>query len=200
MNNTIAIIDYGFGNITSLVNSIKKIGANYTVTSNPQEINSATKVIFPGVGHANKAMQELKKRSLIEVIKKIQVPFLGICLGMQLLLSTSEEGNTDCLNIIKGKVQKFKTKLKVPQIGWNKVRLQFQSKLFQDIPNNSFFYFVHSYYCNLDNKNNSTGSTEYGKSFCSALELDNFFGVQFHPEKSGETGLKLLQNFWRLTW
>jgi len=199
MNNTIAIIDYGFGNITSLVNSIKKIGANYTVTSNPQEINSATKVIFPGVGHANKAMQELKKRSLIEVIKKIQVPFLGICLGMQLLLSTSEEGNTDCLNIIKGKVQKFKTKLKVPQIGWNKVRLQFQSKLFQDIPNNSFFYFVHSYYCNLDNKNNSTGSTEYGKSFCSALELDNFFGVQFHPEKSGETGLKLLQNFWRLT-
>ena len=199
MNNTIAIIDYGFGNITSLVNSIKKIGANYTVTSNPQEINSATKVIFPGVGHANKAMQELKKRSLIEVIKKIQVPFLGICLGMQLLLSTSEEGNTDCLNIIKGKVQKFKTKLKVPQIGWNKVRLQYQSKLFQDIPNNSFFYFVHSYYCNLDNKNNSTGSTEYGKSFCSALELDNFFGVQFHPEKSGETGLKLLQNFWRLT-
>jgi len=199
MNNTIAIIDYGFGNITSLVNSIKKIGANYTVTSNPQEINSATKVIFPGVGHANKAMQELKKRSLIEVIKKIQVPFLGICLGMQLLLSTSEEGNTDCLNIIKGKVQKFKTKLKVPQIGWNKVRLQFQSKLFQDIPNNSFFYFVHSYYCNLDNKNNSTGSTEYGKSFCSALELDNFFSVQFHPEKSGETGLKLLQNFWRLT-
>jgi len=193
----IVIIDYGLGNLGSVKNALDKLGVDSMVSKSVKDIEKATGLVLPGVGSATEGMKNLRKSGLNKVILKqikLKKPILGICLGMQLLFFLSEEGNTECLNVIEGKVKRFNNKLKVPQIGWNQVK-QKPSKLFLGIKDKSYFYFVHSYYCQASEKKIIIGSTEYGINFTSAIEDKNIFGVQFHPEKSGENGLKLLKNF-----
>jgi len=193
----IVIIDYGLGNLGSVKNALDKLGVDSMVSKSVKDIEKATGLVLPGVGSATEGMKNLRKSGLNKVILKqikLKKPILGICLGMQLLFFLSEEGNTECLNVIEGKVKKFNNKLKVPQIGWNQVK-QKPSKLFLSIKDKSYFYFVHSYYCQASEEKIIIGSTEYGINFTSAIEDKNIFGVQFHPEKSGENGLKLLKNF-----
>lgn len=194
----IAIIDYGLGNLGSVKNALDKLGVESLISKSASVIEKADGLILPGVGAAGEGIKNLKAGKLDRAIKNFSdkdKPILSICLGMQLLMSQSEEGNVECLNIIKGNVKKFKTNLKVPQIGWNTVKTKKDTKLFADIPQNSYFYFVHSYYCSPSDRKAEGGETEYGTTFCSAVQKDNIFGVQFHPEKSGEDGLMLLKNF-----
>lgn len=193
----IQIINYGAGNIGSVINALNKIGEKYEIISSPKEIRKDSKIIFPGVGAAGAAMKNLQKTGFASAIGKIKNPFLGICLGMQLMFSYSEENKTKCLKLIDGKVQKFSDGLKVPQIGWNKVFQTVKNPLFKGIPKGSYFYFVNSYYAPNEGSY-VIGETLYGISFSSAVRRKNFYGVQFHPEKSGETGLKLLNNFCKL--
>jgi glutamine amidotransferase len=193
----IAIIDYSAGNIASIKNALNRLNVDSIITSNPDEIGKANKVIFPGVGRAGAAMIELKKQGLDQVIPKIKAPFLGICLGMQLLANTSDEDKTDCLSMIPGQVNKFSNSLKVPQIGWNSVEVVQDSLLFKDIPDKSYFYFVNSFYFDAKEKF-VIGKTSYGVDFASVVQKDNFYGTQFHPEKSGTVGLQLLKNFCNL--
>lgn len=194
----ITIIDYGLGNLTSVANALNKLSIPCNISGDAEIIRSSAAFILPGVGTAGEGIKNLKARKLDKVILD-QVsagkPLLGICLGMQLLLTMSDEGNVSCLNVVKGKVKKFESDLKVPQIGWNQVEVESNSKLLKKIDNQSYFYFVHSYYCEPKNEQVIVGTTEYGLTFCSVLEAQNVFGVQFHPEKSGDTGLQLLQNF-----
>jgi len=192
----IQIIDYGAGNLQSIKNALKKLGARYEVVSSPQELRADAKIIFAGVGAVGSAMANLKKSSFDKVLPNLKNPFLGICLGMQLLFESSEEDGVDCLRILKGDVRKFPLGLTVPQIGWNKVSMS-DSPLFKGILQESYFYFVNSYYC-TPIENDSIAKTEYGISFCSAVSKRNFYGVQFHPEKSGEIGAKILDNFIKL--
>jgi len=196
----IIIIDYGLGNLGSVKNALNKLGVDSIISNLIKVITAGSGLILPGVGSASEGMKNLRKSGLDKlIIKQVKnkKPILGICLGMQLLFSSSEEGNTRCLNVIEGKVKKFNNKLKVPQIGWNQVQIQ-NSKvknIFNQISNDSYFYFVHSYYCIPTDENINIGMTNYGINFCSAIEDKNVFGVQFHPEKSGKDGLKLLKNF-----
>jgi len=193
----IVIIDYGLGNLGSVKNALDKLGVDSMVSKSVKDIEKATGLVLPGVGSATEGMKNLRKSGLNKVILKqikLKKPILGICLGMQLLFFLSEEGNTECLNVIEGKVKRFNNKLKVPQIGWNQVK-QKPSKLFLSIKDKSYFYFVHSYYCQASEEKIIRGSTDYGINFTSVIEDKNIFGVQFHPEKSGENGLKLLKNF-----
>lgn len=206
MNSTITIIDYGLGNLASVANALEKLKVSYEISGDPLVIKKATALILPGVGAARQGMENLKKRKLETVISeqiKRGTPFLGICLGMQLLFEKSEEGDVRCLGIFKGVVKKFKKMKKVPQIGWNSVSTlsvarNDKKKLFKNIPNNSYFYFVNSYICVPDNQSCIAAITNYEEDFCSVFEKDNIFGVQFHPEKSGEVGLQLLKNFWEV--
>jgi len=193
----ITIIDYKAGNLASISNAVEKLGAEVQITNKPEDIQKAEKIIFPGVGEAKSAMQNLQDLNLVEPIRAFKGPFLGICLGMQLLFTKSEERDADCLNIIEGTVTKFPENvgLKVPQIGWNTVHHN-DSPLFKDINQNEYFYFVHSYYAPLTEF--TSGETEYGEKYSSAVQKENFYGTQFHPEKSGEIGLKLLNNFLKL--
>lgn len=202
----IAVLDYGLGNTGSLLNAFKKLGIAATKTADPEFVRTADGLVFPGDGAAGQAMENMKKRKLINPVKefvKSGKPFLGICLGMQILLSFSEEGNTKCLDIIPGKVKKFNNGLKIPQIGWNGVKVKGQlSKvkyLFKSIPDNSYFYFINSYYCVPDDKEVVMGTTDYGSDFCSVLIKNNICGVQFHPEKSGETGFQFMRNLINIT-
>lgn len=193
----ITIIDYKAGNLASICNAVEKLGYKFKITDKPDEIEKAEKIIFPGVGEAKSAMQNLKRLRLIKPIKNFKKPFLGICLGMQLLFTKSEERDTKCLNIMTGRVKKFPLRkgFKIPQIGWNTVKHD-KSPLFKNIPESAFFYFVHSYYTPVTEY--TTGVTEYAEFFSSAVQDENFFGTQFHPEKSGEIGLKVLNNFLKL--
>lgn len=189
----IQIIDYGAGNLQSIKNSLEKLGFQYEVIDSPRQIKESSKMIFAGVGAAGAAMRNLRDTGFAKVLPKLKNPFLGICLGMQILFEFSAENDTKCLGILKGSVEKFPLGMKIPQIGWNKVKFT-KSPLFQEIPQESYFYFVNSYY--LPAKNScSIAETEYGISFCSAIQKENFYGVQFHPEKSGKIGEKLLNNF-----
>ena len=194
----IAVIDIGSGNLSSVANALKYLNAQYKITSKNEDIEQADKVIFPGVGNFGNAMSNLKKQGLIESIKKAisdKKPFLGICLGMQLLFDESEESpNKKGLVIFEGKVRKFKVGLKVPQIGWNQIKIK-NGKVFKGIKGSPYMYFVHSYYAEPADKSIITATTDYGIDFASAIEKDNVFAVQFHPEKSGEVGLKILENF-----
>lgn len=188
-----AIIDYNTGNLFSLIASLERVGVDYKLTSDTEEILSSDSVILPGVGEASNAMSELRKRGLDKVIPLIKAPVLGICIGMQLMCSSSEEGDAECLNIFPNKVIKLRGKgIKIPHMGWNSVA-NTRSPLFTGIEERAYFYFVHSFapVCNEF----TAATTEYGDIFSSALSKNNFYGTQFHPEKSGETGEILLRNF-----
>ena len=193
----ITIIDYGLGNLGSVKNALDKLGVESLISKSASAIEKADGLILPGVGAAEEGMKNLRERKLDAIIKQgVQngKPLLGICLGMQLLMTQSEEGYVKCMNIVEGNVVKFNCAFKVPQIGWNKVNAK-NSRLLKDIKENTYFYFVHSYYCVPTNKKIVAGATDYGETFCSVFEDKNLFGVQFHPEKSGEDGLALLKNF-----
>lgn len=195
----IGIIDYGLGNLTSVKNALDKIDVPSFISDDPLKLKNSTGLILPGVGAAGAGMKNLKAKKLdkflIEEIKKGK-PFLGTCLGMQLLFDFSEEDNTKCLGIIPGKVKKYAGNLKIPQMGWNNVfKKNNRSKLLKNIKNQSYFYFVNSFYCIPKEKEIISGVTDYGGEFCSVVEKGNIFATQFHSEKSGDLGLKLLRNF-----
>jgi glutamine amidotransferase len=191
---TIAIINYNSGNIRSVAFALERIGVEYLLTDDPARIKQADKVIFPGVGEAASAMNYLKERKLHTLIPSLKQPVLGICLGMQLMCNHSEEGNTDCMNIFDLPVKRFEKKqgLKVPQIGWNTLE-GMTSDLFQGISGDAYMYFVHSYY--VASGAGQIASANYGLNYSAALNKDNFYAVQFHPEKSGKDGERLLKNF-----
>ena len=197
----IVIVDYGLGNLGSVKNSLDKLGVDSMISKTTSNIEKADGLILPGIGSAKQGMENLKKRNLDKIlvgeIKKGK-PFLGICLGMQLLFSESEEGNVQCLNVIEGTVKKFSSKLKVPQIGWNNVEQKTENKLFKDIPKNSSFYFVNSYYCQPNDKSIVAGESEYGINFCSVIVKENIIATQFHPEKSGQIGQQFIKNWIKL--
>lgn len=192
----VAIIKYNAGNIQSVLFALQRIGVTATVTDDAATIRAADKVIFPGVGEASTAMQYLKERNLDKLIVSLRQPVLGICLGMQLLCRYSEENDTACLDVFTNvMVQKFShagTGLKVPQVGWNSV-FNLQSGIFKSIEENDHCYFVHGYYAGLSEF--TVARTVYGEPYSSALQKDNFYGVQFHPEKSAAAGEQILHNF-----
>jgi glutamine amidotransferase len=192
----IAIIDYNAGNVQSVLFALERIGVSAILTSDPKEIKSANKVIFPGVGEAKNTMAHLHKTGLADVICNLKQPTLGICLGMQLLCQHSEEGNTDCLNIIPLKVKKFvvtETKQKIPHIGWNKFFFDSNTKLLEQNKSGDYAYFVHSYY--VEKGKYTTATCDYILPFSATLQKDNFYATQFHPEKSGEVGELILKKF-----
>ena len=193
----VVIIKYNAGNIRSVLSALERIGVTAIVTDDHEEIRSADRVIFPGVGEASSAMKYLAERGLDKLICSLTQPVLGICLGMQLMCSHSEENDTKCLGIFAEKVRKFPDTpgFKIPQIGWNNI-FQLKSSLFNDIPENSYMYFVHSYYVEMCD--DATAVTDYIVQYSSAIRKDNFWAVQFHPEKSGDTGQKILENFIRM--
>ena len=194
----LAIIKYNAGNIQSVLYALERIGVSANVTDNMEEIRKADKVIFPGVGEASSAMRYLQERKLDLLIRELTQPVLGICLGMQLMCRYSEENATECLGIFDEDVKLFKATdqgFKIPQIGWNTV-YDLKTPLFKDIPEQTYCYFVHSYYASLGT--HTIGTTNYIKPYSSALHKNNFYGVQFHPEKSANAGEQILQNFLHL--
>jgi imidazole glycerol-phosphate synthase subunit HisH len=191
----IALIDYNGGNTLSVQNALNRLGYKSIVTANIEEIQKADKVIFPGVGEASSAMKSLEDKGINECLQSLIQPVLGICLGMQLMCKSSEEGNTKGLGIFNTEVKRFPNSLKVPHMGWNSLE-QVDSLLCKGIEPNEDFYFVHSYYAEQNEK--STGLCNYILPFAAILEKDNFYGVQFHPEKSGKAGAQVLQNFLKL--
>ena len=191
----LAIIKYNAGNIRSVLYALERIGYSATVTDNAEEIGNADKVIFPGVGEASTAMSYLKKRNLDTLIRSLTQPVLGICLGMQLMCRYSEENDTNCLEIFDETVKKFKPEvsgLKVPQIGWNSI-YNLKTGLFKNVTDKSYCYFVHGYYAAKGE--HTIATTDYVQPYSSALHKDNFYGVQFHPEKSAAVGEQILKNF-----
>jgi imidazole glycerol-phosphate synthase subunit HisH len=189
----IAIIKYNAGNVQSVQYALQRIGVTSIVTDDEKEIRQAEKIIFPGVGHANAAMQYLRERELDKIIISLQQPVLGICLGLQLLCKHSEEGDTPCLGIFDTEVKLFaSTGLKVPQMGWNNI-YDLKSGLFEGLAEESFIYNVHSYYAALSKQTIAT--TDYILPYSAALQKNNFYAVQFHPEKSGKIGEIILKNF-----
>lgn len=192
----IAIIDYGAGNITSIKNLLNLLNIEPCISSDILTLKNADKIIFPGVGNAEYAMHQLNQLKLVDFIRNYQKPFLGICLGLQLMCEYSEEGNISCLGIIPAKVKKFPNKEIIPHMGWNNVNFKKNSPLFFNIPNDSDFYFVHSFY--VEDNSYCIANTHYILDFCSAIQKNNFYGVQFHPEKSSELGKRMIQNFLNL--
>jgi glutamine amidotransferase len=190
----IVIIDYGAGNIQSIMFAIKRLGYEAILSHDAKEIQNADKVIFPGVGEASSAMNKLKATGLDEVIPTLKQPVLGICLGMQLMCNSSEEGNTTGLGIFDVDVVKFDNTVKVPQIGWNKIE-NLKSSLFTDVPED-YIYLVHSFYAPLCKE--TIAQCSYGINYSAALQKDNFYGTQFHPEKSSDVGEKILENFLKM--
>lgn len=190
----LAIIKYNAGNIQSVLNALERLQVAASVTDDPEKIKSADKVIFPGVGEASSAMKSLQENNLQSVIKELKQPVLGICVGMQLLCAHSEENDTECLNIIPVAVRKFTSApgLKVPQVGWNRIT-DLKSDLFKNISDNSFIYNVHSYFA--EDSAYTIARCQYGITYAAAVKKDNFYGVQFHTEKSAEVGDHIIQNF-----
>ncbi|MBN3038088.1 MAG: imidazole glycerol phosphate synthase subunit HisH [Candidatus Omnitrophica bacterium] len=202
MDKFIAVVDYGLGNLRSVSKALEAVGAETRVTNDPQELKDSAAIVLPGVGAFQRAMENLQALDIMPTIcRQIEKgkPFLGICLGLQILFTESQEhGRNAGLDIIKGKVTKFPAEVKIPHMGWNNVNLKFEmqnAKLFKDIPDGSYFYFVHSYYVEPKDKKTVVASTEYGKVFTSVINKDNLWGVQFHPEKSHKLGLKVLEGF-----
>ncbi|MFR9523308.1 MAG: imidazole glycerol phosphate synthase subunit HisH [Rikenellaceae bacterium] len=193
----IAVIDYDTGNLRSVANALGRLGAEFCITDDPKKIIAADRVLLPGVGEAQSAMEKLRERSLVEVIKSLTQPTLGICIGVQLMCRHSEEGDTECMGIFDTDVRKFSIDagLKVPQMGWNSIE-NLRTPLFEGIDSGSYIYYVHSFAPQLSAQTIAT--TNYGIDYSAALGRDNFFGTQFHPEKSGEVGEKILSNFLKL--
>lgn len=194
----LTIIKYNAGNIQSVLYALERIGVGATVTDNVEEIQKADKVIFPGVGEASTAMNYLRERKLDDVIRNLEQPTLGICLGLQLMCNYSEENDTACLGIFDEDVKLFKPSgghLKVPQIGWNSI-YDLKTGLFKGIDDNNYCYFVHGYYASMGK--HTIATTDYVQPFSAALHRDNFYGVQFHPEKSAATGEQIIKNFLNL--
>jgi len=195
----ITIIDYGAGNLRSVVNAISRLGYQAKVIDSPDEVLSARAVILPGVGAAADTMANLQKSGLAGLIQRFIAegrPFLGVCIGMQVLFSGTEEGGWhECLGVIPGAVRKFASGLKVPHMGWNQVKQRTSHPIFEGVSDEANFYFVHSYYVEPEDGSLVIGQTEYGIPFCSVVAKDNLVATQFHPEKSGEVGLKIYDNF-----
>jgi glutamine amidotransferase len=192
----VAIVKYNAGNIESVKNALNRLQIDSVVSDDAEVLKSADKVIFPGVGEASTAMEYLRERRLNEVIISLSQPVLGICLGMQLLCDYSEENDTKCLAILPYKVRLFESQtLKVPHIGWNTIS-GLEGELFADVSDNSYVYFVHSFY--VENGTETTATCDYSLKFSAAIQYQNFYAVQFHTEKSGEVGEKILENFLRI--
>jgi imidazole glycerol-phosphate synthase subunit HisH len=192
----IAIVKYNAGNVESVRNALNRLGVESFLSDDADELRRAEKVIFPGVGEASSAMNYLRERGLDKVIKSLKQPVLGVCLGMQLLCEFSEENETDCLGILPYKVRRFKDEnLKVPQMGWNNI-FDLKSDLFAGVAENSFVYFVHSYY--VETGAETIATTDYGLNFSAAVRHENFYAVQFHAEKSSAVGEKILENFLKI--
>lgn len=198
----IAIIDYGAGNLRSVANAVAKLGYKSIVTSNPGDVLGATAVILPGVGAAADTMDSLAECGMAEVIRQLiyeERPLFAVCVGMQVLFSGTEEGGwQECLGIVSGAVRKLPQGLKVPHMGWNQVKQRLVHPIFDAIPDEANFYFVHSYYAAPDDMSLVAGTTDYGVSMCSVLIRGNLVATQFHPEKSGEYGLKMYANFLKM--
>lgn len=191
----LVILDYGVGNIKSIQFAFDRLGVTAVLSNDIELIKAADKIIFPGVGEASSAMNKLKDTGLIDDIKKLKQPVLGICLGMQLMCNKTEEGQTEGLGIFDVTVKRFSNSVKVPQMGWNTIT-NLKSRLFDGISDKEYMYLVHSYYA--ENNDFSIATTDYELPYASALQKNNFYGVQFHPEKSGRSGERILQNFLKL--
>lgn len=190
----IALIDYGAGNVASVANALNTLGKSFIITKSETEIIKADKIIFPGVGEASYAVKQLHLLNLFSALRMCTRPMLGICLGLQLMAENSTEGNVACLGIFPGTALKFdETEVKVPHMGWNEVSIKNHSKIFSGINDGERFYYANSFYIPVNQY--TTASSEHDVEFSAAIEKDNYYGVQFHPEKSGEAGLKLLKNF-----
>ena len=203
MKKTLAIVDYGMGNLHSVKKKLDRLKTTSSITSNPKDIIKADKIILVGVGHFAKAMKNIKELDLLDALNEVAIikkkPVLGICLGMQLMANDSEEGNTEGLGWLNANVRKMKVndtlKFKIPHMGWNKIIKSKESALMKGIPKSTEFYFVHSYYFQSNETSDILNETEYSFKFTSAVEKDNIFGVQYHPEKSHDFGDVLLNNF-----
>lgn len=193
----IAIIDYKMGNLRSVENALKRLGAEFCVTADEKIIRAADRVLLPGVGNAAEAMQNLRDTDLVDVIRSLRCPVLGICVGMQVMCRHSEEGDVDCLNIFDSRVKRFvpAPDVKVPHMGWNQIG-NLESKLFKGLDGGSYVYFVHSYYPELCP--DTIATSRHGVMFSAALKYENFYGTQFHPEKSGDVGERIIENFLKL--
>ena len=191
----LVIVNYGAGNIKSIQFAFQRLGVEAVLSDNPEEIKNADKVIFPGVGEASSAMKKLRESGLDKLIPQLRQPVLGICLGMQLMCKHTEEGNTKGLSIFDVNIKRFSNDVKVPQMGWNTIK-NLKSNLFKGINDNDYMYLVHSYYAK--NCDEAIATSDYDLEYASALEKDNFYGVQFHPEKSGKVGEQVLKNFLNL--
>jgi imidazole glycerol-phosphate synthase subunit HisH len=191
----LVIINYGAGNIKSIQFAFNRLGIDAVLSNNPEEILAANKIIFPGVGEASSAMKMLVESGLDTLIPTLKQPVLGICLGMQLMCKSTEEGNTEGLGIFQTDVKRFSNDLKVPQMGWNVIK-DLKSPLFSGVKENEYMYLVHSYYA--EHCKESIAATDYGLNYASALQHENFYGVQFHPEKSSLAGEQILKNFLEL--
>ncbi len=198
----ITIIDYGAGNLRSVVNAMTKLGYQSRITSRPGEVVNAQVVILPGVGAAADTMENLKRLGLVSPLRQRIAddrPFFGVCIGLQILFATTEEGGGhECLGIIPGRVRKLPSGLKIPHMGWNQVKQGLSHPVFDGIPDEANFYFVHSYYVEPEDKSLVAGETDYGIPICSVIIRGNLVATQFHPEKSGEFGLKMYDNFIKL--
>ena len=198
----IAIIDYGAGNLRSVTNAIVRLGYQPKITSKPAEVLDAQAVILPGVGAAANTMENLKALGMIDPVRQLIAegrPFFGVWIGLQILCTGTEEGGWhECLGVIPGRVRKLPPGLKIPHMGWNQVRHKNSHPVFDGIPNGADFYFVHSYYVDPDDKSLVAGETVYGIPICSMVARDNLVGTQFHPEKSGELGLRIYDNFLKM--
>ena len=198
----VAIVDYGAGNLHSVANAITKLGCLPKVTSNPDDVLGAHAVILPGVGAARAAMDSLRESGMADVVRELiyeERPLFAVCIGLQVLFSDTEEGGGyRCLGVIPGVVRKLPSGLKIPHMGWNQVKQKFSHPIFEGIPDEANFYFVHSYYADPEDTSLVAGTTDYGVPICSILTKGNLVAAQFHPEKSGEHGLRMYANFLRM--
>jgi len=199
MAQKVVIVDYGAGNLRSVARAVAHVGREPAVSADPRDVGRAGALIVPGVGAAADTMRNLRESGMVEPVREYIAsgrPFFGVCMGQQALLSFSEEGGEhECLGIIPGRVKKLPGGQKVPHMGWNQVRQRAEHPIFEGIPDESYFYFVHSYYPQPDDESVVAGETEYGVTFASVLARDNIVATQFHPEKSGEMGLRMYANF-----
>ena len=196
----IAVVDYGAGNLRSVAKALEYLGAEPVVTSDPSTLAKAQAIILPGQGACDSAMRALADLDLVEPVRQAirgGVPFFGVCLGLQLLFDASEEGDVECLGILPGRVRLLDDGLKVPHMGWSSVSFQTDHPVFEGVPQESYFYFVHSYYPEPDDPSVAAATASYGRTFCCAIAQGTMMATQFHPEKSGRWGLRLYENFLR---